>query len=112
MGLNITVDYVNATKGWRIGEEPMHDTGCDTLGELFRTLQRCYGRCVSRSYVTVGGAAHPVGWTFQKRQRYDDCRDTFLLETWVALHAAPDTVKRTVHYAKLDGGTLDVGGAS
>jgi hypothetical protein len=96
--------WVNATKGWGVGESGVYETGYerDELGDLFRAIRRKYGRCVGRVYVDLDDApATPVGWVFVKRQRYEDVNETFLMETWVTVHEAPDTVTRTPHYVKV-----------
>ena len=77
---------VNDTAGHIVYEGEPHRTGAKTVGELFRMLQRTYGRCVSKVYIDLlNGDAQPIGWVFQRRQKYADCAETYLQETWVNL---------------------------
>jgi hypothetical protein len=67
-----------------IGESGWYEPFTDNLGELFKSLRKEYGRCVSRVYQdTPDGTADPVGWVFQKRVKYWDANETYLQETWV-----------------------------
>ena len=55
-------------------------------GSLFQWLQREYGRCTGKVYQDdKSGKSNRVGWVFLSRRQYDDCRDTYLAETWVSL---------------------------
>jgi hypothetical protein len=76
--------WENASKGYLIGDSGIFETFTDDIGELFTSLQKEYGRCISKVYYDLpDGGAKAVGWVFQKRKEYDDCKDTFLLHTWV-----------------------------
>jgi hypothetical protein len=64
------------------------------VGDIFRCSQREHGRCVGKVYVDnpesdlqgdAGGTAIQCGWIFVKRMKYDDCNETYLMETWVTL---------------------------
>lgn len=97
-----SASYMNATEGYRIGDDPPTETFTDDRGELYRHCVKEYGRCISRVYI---GDGIPIGWAFLKRVEYDDARPSwpkerrsFLRETWVMLHAAPDEVTTTRHY--------------
>ncbi len=59
----------------------------DDDADLFRWLQRIYGRCKSKVYIDTitPGPPREVGWCFQKRVEYDDCPKTFLQEAWVTV---------------------------
>jgi hypothetical protein len=50
--------------------------------ELFNWLQKTYGRCISKVYIDDGTS---IGWMFQARVKYDDCKDTFIKETWISI---------------------------
>lgn len=92
--LSIMVDRVNATRGHTFSQEgPYPCEKPNSLGELYRMLSREYGRCTSYVYVNrKGGGSQKVGWGFVRRERYDDCEETFLCETWVTVISAPHTV--------------------
>ena len=90
--------FVNATEGYGWGDvdTPLghtylterDDEGREDIetGELFRHAQSEYGRCVGRCYVDGPKGTVPVGWVFQKRDRYEDTGETYLRETWVSVY--------------------------
>jgi hypothetical protein len=86
MGIHIREHYVNATTRSRFGDSESYDTHFDARSELFRFCLKEYGRCISKMYVDHSFyGTLCVGWVFQKRKQYDDCKDTYLQETWVEL---------------------------
>lgn len=100
----ISETFVNATQGYRFGDSEPYETYADDCGQLFRDMQREYGRCRGRMYIDSAEGIKAVGWVFEKRMRYEDARDNdperdyYLREVWVAIHDAPDTVTRERHY--------------
>jgi hypothetical protein len=65
------------------------ETTDKTMGEVFRISQREYGRCVSKVYrdVAMGDGTYDTkteGWVFLKRAEYQDCKKTYLQETWIS----------------------------
>jgi hypothetical protein len=56
------------------------------VGDIFRYSQKEFGRCVSKVYQDTKDGVKAVGWVFQKRERYEDSRETFIHETWVSLY--------------------------
>lgn len=111
MGLYIKVKY--SGDWW--GEDPLSETGFETTGELFRALSgrgfegkhypwRALGRCTGKVFVDgPDGEPRQVGWVFVARNpepvNRGDTQPTGLREAWVSVHTAPDTVKRTEHFA-------------
>ena len=88
---------INRTRGWRYGDSGVYETSYETTGALYRAMRKEYGRCTGRVMIDdKGGRSKPIGWVFLKRDRYDDCNDTFLSETWVTVHTAPPT--KTIKY--------------
>lgn len=91
--MKIQISHVNRDKGYIYSkyEEKLdkQDRGC-----LFRRLSREFGRCSSKVYV---GEGTPVGWCFEKKNRYDDTRETYIMETWVTIteerHVALDDME-------------------
>lgn len=84
MGLKVRITYVNKTKGHHIGYEPYHEPYTEDRGELYRSLVREYGRCVSKMYHdTPDGKTQEIGWVFESRDKYTDSDDTYIRETWV-----------------------------
>lgn len=95
--LQINESYVNQTKGHRFGESGWYEPFTDSRAKLFRSLQREFGRCVSRVYQdTPDGKPDAIGWVFEKRMRYDDARgnnadrDFYIREVWVTLRLVKD----------------------
>jgi hypothetical protein len=96
--------WIDQTRNVRYGVCGIYKTSADTPGELYRAMVREYGRCTSRVYIDSTDAKPvAIGWVFVKRQQYEDSPETFLKETWVTLHTAPDTVTREPHYLVLKG---------
>ena len=91
--MKIQISHVNRDKGYIYSkyEEKLdkQDRGC-----LFRRLSREFGRCSSKVYV---GEGTPVGWCFEKKNRYEDTRDTYIMETLVTIteerHVALDELE-------------------
>ena len=81
--------WVNQTEGCLLGDSDWYEAYTDDEGELFRSLQKEYGRCISKVYVDqVNEPLNPkkVGWVFLKKVEYSDVRGQyFLRETWVEL---------------------------
>lgn len=107
MNMLISESFVNATKGYHLGEESEpYEAFTDDVGKLFRSLMREYGRCVSSVYVdTKNGKSKRIGWVFQKRMKYEDCDETFIREVWVTLHDAPPerTIRHQYHELSAQG---------
>jgi hypothetical protein len=102
MNLMVNESWVNATKGWRCGESGVYETCVNNVYQLFRAMQKEYGRCVSKMYVDeANGKAKHIGWVFQKRRQYDDCKETYIQETWVSVHEKPDETSVTSFYKSL-----------
>ena len=69
------------------------------VGDIFRYSQKEFGRCVSKVYLDTDDGVKQIGWVFQKRERYEDSKETFIHETWVSLYDVyyPTIVKQP-HY--------------
>jgi len=86
--LEIRESYVNQTKGYRYGNSGWYEPYTDHIGSLFLSLQREFGRCVSKVYIDVPVAFYPatakaIGWLFEKKKEHTDCSLTYIQETWV-----------------------------
>lgn len=90
--MQIREQYLNATKGHWIGDSGWYEPYTDDRGELFRTLQKEYGRCVSKMYREYPlfdgyppGQGHvtPVGWVFERTEKYTDTGEPYVREVWV-----------------------------
>ena len=95
--LFIQESWVDRSRDVRCGESDVYETFTDNRGELFRSLQKEYGRCVSKVYIDLeDGKAQAIGWVFQKIVQYEDTGEDFLMDTWVTVHSEPP--ERTVKY--------------
>jgi hypothetical protein len=84
--IQVCETYVNETKGHMIGKSGWYEPYTDNKGQLFRAMQREYGRCISSMYAVHAGETFKVGWVFQSKDRYEDAHsrdDTYLREVWV-----------------------------
>lgn len=100
----INETYVNVTDGWKYGESGLYEPFTDKPGQLYKALQREYGRCISKVYIDLpDNKVQAIGWVFVKHVKYDDCNKTYLQETWVELHDEEPTVEKTYHYHELKG---------
>lgn len=79
----VHVTLTNETKGYQFSEyiEDVEDDCTD--GQLFRMMQREYGRCTSKIYVDPD--ARSVGWYFEKLQRYEDTNEPYMQGAWCFL---------------------------
>jgi hypothetical protein len=93
MPLWIREDYINQTKGYRFGDSGWHEAHDDSLGKLFKALQKEFGKCVSKVYVDkADGPPMQTGWVFEKTMEYDDAHRlpkgkdrTYIREVWVTV---------------------------
>ena len=84
---------VDGSKRYEIGNSGWYEAFSNNEGELFKSMQKAYGRCTSKIYVDISVAFYPprtvpIGWVFVKRERYEDSEETVLKETWVRYEAA------------------------
>ena len=93
-------EFINADRGNLFHSDKRYVEDA-SIGELFRTMSREHGRCISKVFVDrPDGSAQHVGWVFQKRERYEDTGEPYLRETWVSVLERPDEIIR--HYADLE----------
>jgi hypothetical protein len=91
------VDASDSEKMYRLGSSDVYETDytTDEIGRLYHSLQKMYGRCVSKVYVDRrDGESRAIGWVFHKRVAYDHCyksSDTYLREVWVTLYSGKPT---------------------
>ena len=99
--LFIQEEVNDASQGVLFGSDGVYETFTDNITELFQSCQRYYGRCISKVFTDrEDGSSKHIGWVFQKRDKYTDCDETYLRETWVTVHSAPPT--KTVEYHTVD----------
>jgi len=71
---------------------------CETTSDVYKAAMREYGRCSSKVYIDNNGKTKSIGWVFQKRVKYEDCKETYLQETWIVPLKSHE-VKTIVEYA-------------
>ena len=81
-----------------LNESDIYETFTNDRGELYRSLQKEYGRCISKVYVGETDIKE-IGWVFVKREMYNDCNETYLQETWITVHTKKPTKTIKYHYA-------------
>ena len=101
MGILIQESHLNVTKGYNYGDSEVYESCAETPGELFKSLRKSFGRCTSKVYIDRGDKSVHIGWVFQKLEKYTDCNDKYLAETWVTLHEKKPTHTVAVHYRSL-----------
>lgn len=83
--------FVNETKGYICGEGDWQPSGQSTLGDLYRSLRREYGRAAKMYVDRVDKPSVQIGWVFRKRMEYDDYRGHgeryYTREVWVSVSA-------------------------
>ena len=103
MGILIQEDSIEVRKDdkrFSLGETDVYESFAETTGELFRFLQKEYGRCTSFVYV---GEKDPkkIGWVFQKKVKYEDCEEYYTREVWITLHKAQPEKSIEYHHLEL-----------
>jgi hypothetical protein len=85
MGLYVKCTYVNKDKDLIFGkEDEFTEAFTDKRGELFRSCQKEFGKCVSKVYAEkADGTSNPVGWVFEGREQYTDTGETYIRQVWV-----------------------------
>lgn len=100
---NILIEesWVDKTRGLRVGDSGIYETFTSDKGELYRSLQREYGRCISKVHIDTDNRVKSIGWVFEKKQKYDDVNEYYIQETWVTLHESQPTRTIEHHYKHL-----------
>ena len=115
--LFIEVIQVNESVNYRIGDPQFEETKYSNKNELYRALLKEYGRCIGKQCIDDEPSQLPrqVGWIFEKREFYSDCRTrksmkslnsieresrTFVCQTWISVHKALPTKTIQYHFAQ------------
>lgn len=102
--IHIREEWVNRSENYHCGDSGVYETWASQSekGKLFRSLQNEHGRCTGKIYIdTKSGETLHIGWIFEKRVRYNDSSETFLLETWITIHYKQPTRTIKYHYINL-----------
>jgi hypothetical protein len=77
--------YVDATKEQTYSIVDWYETRYEDgeLQALMRSSCKVFGRIRSMWRDKPGGGRHQVGWVFEKRVAYEDCKETYLREVWI-----------------------------
>jgi hypothetical protein len=69
----------------QFGDSGWYEPCTGDKGKLFLSLQRDFGRCISKMYRDFRDKNFSVvcGWVFEKRMKYTDCSETYLQHTWI-----------------------------
>jgi hypothetical protein len=94
MNLHTKETYINRDRDAIFGESEILETEFARIDELFLSLQREFGRCLSKAYIDDGDQ---IGWVFSSRQQYTDSNDTYIREVWVTVHNEPPTIITEYH---------------
>jgi hypothetical protein len=90
-------------KRYGMGDSGYYEPFTDNKKRLFRALLKENGRCVSKVYVDgENGKAFAIGYVFQKKEKYTDCNEYFIRETWVTFHEKQPTTKITEYPIHID----------
>ena len=95
--LFVQEEYVNATKGYRIGDSTPQESRFETPSEVYKFSLKEFGRCMGKVYI---GEGKHIGWIFQKRVKYEDCNEYYLQETWITIHKGKPV--KTIEYDYVD----------
>ena len=95
--------WVNQSKGYQCGDSGLYEPFTDVICKLYLALQKEHGRCVSSMYIdNPDGSSKRIGWVFEKKMKYEDCKEYYIQETWVELHEQKPDVVTTNHYIDLE----------
>jgi hypothetical protein len=78
--------WINETEDCKVGNSGLYETFTDNIKRLFTAYQSQFGRCLGRMYETIKGVDTAIGWVFEKREQYTDCKEYYTQQTWVTLH--------------------------
>ena len=79
------ITKLNADSG-AVFHSDVESVNVDEPGELFRMMQKKYGRCASAVRVdTETNEGRKVGWVFESVEQFTDSPDTYRREVWVTL---------------------------
>lgn len=86
--------YVNTTQGYIYGESDFYETFTGNLGQLFRSLQREYGKAGKMYRDFQDGVTRQVGWVFTGKALYEDTKEPYTREVWVEVATEVETIPK------------------
>ena len=87
--------HVNRSKNYWVDEPSFTEVSEETIGGIFRSCQKYFGRCIGKIYIDTKTGTKSLGWVFLRKEKYDDCKERYLHETWVELHEKEPTKEIT-----------------
>ena len=76
---------INRDKDYCIYETEPYETAFTDKGKLFKACCKEFGKCISKVYIDQDDKAVPVGWVFEKSQKYQDTNEKYIQETWITV---------------------------
>lgn len=95
MNLYIETTGKNKTQNCIFYADEVTETQFNAVGNLFNSLQKEYGKCISKMYI---GDHNQIGWVFEKRIKYNDCDEYYIQETWVSVLNHEPEITKTYDY--------------
>lgn len=90
--------YINQTKGYQIDSTslPIKDSTITTLKELYKYGLERYGKCKSKVYndSPADNYYQQIGYVFEKRQKYEDTKESYIQEIWLTIEHYIETTLR------------------
>jgi hypothetical protein len=84
MMLYIRETRIDCDQNIRYGESDWYETAHSSLGELYRSLRKDFGKSTKMYRDLPDGTVTQIGWVFSKRYQYEDSpAKTYLGEVWV-----------------------------
>ena len=100
--------WVNKSEGYNFGESDFYEPFTTNLKDLFNSLMREHGRCISSMFIDKkSGGTAKIGWVFEKLKVYEDTGEKYLQETWVEVHEKEPTRTIQNHYYPFDNKILE-----
>ena len=82
--MKVDISIVNETENYIFYEEVENWDYCENEKDVYHAAKKEYGKCISKVYInnSVGKAQH-IGWSFQKKCKYDDTNDEYIQTAWI-----------------------------
>jgi len=81
--MKVEISVTNESEQHRIYDDVQDWDTCETTGEVFKAARREFGRCKSTVYIDKADVSIKIGWFFEKRRRYADCKEYYIQGAWI-----------------------------
>lgn len=94
--------YMDATQNVITADLPVQPVAehFEVPADIYRLMLSDGYRCVGKVYI---GEAVPIGYVFERREKYVDTEETFIAHVWVEFHAKEPENNIKYHYLPLGG---------